>query len=118
MKSVFLSALFLAILFLVHRYIFEPTYLYYEFLWLDIPMHVLGGLGAGFLVLSLARLAGVPFSAAQLVAIYAVVAFGWEAYELARGAVEYDELWKYFDSLKDVALGALGFYSAYRISQK
>ena len=34
------------------RNLFEPTYLYYEIWWLDIPMHILGGMGVASLTYS------------------------------------------------------------------
>lgn len=115
MKAVILSSLFLLGLFLVSHYLFEPMYLYHELIWLDIPMHILGGLGVGTLVISLLKLAGIQVSLAQVILLYLVVAFSWELYEYARGAMVYDALYKYLDSVKDIVMGGVGVYVGYKL---
>src|SRR5438105_4088266 len=99
MRYVFLSALYLLILFLVSRYIFEPTYLYYELVWLDIPMHFLGGLGVAALSISIARVLHVPLPLMTLFLLYLCAAVSWEVYEYVRGTMVYDSAWKYLDSV-------------------
>lgn len=108
MKNVFLSATILLSIFLVSRYIFEPTYLYYEFVWLDIPMHIIGGAAVTFFIASVATFLGQKPSVYYYFALYLAVAGLWETYEYMRGIVVYDALWKYFDSIQDVINGGLG----------
>lgn len=113
MKHIFLPLLFLLALFLVSRYIFEPTYLYYEFLWLDIPMHILGGIGVGLLSYAVLTYKKIKVSFWKIFVIYVAIAIAWETYEYIRGVVEYTSIGKWFDSLQDIAYGALGLGITY-----
>lgn len=115
MKSFLLSFVFLLILFLVSHYIFEPTYLYYEISWLDIPMHILGGLGVGFLINALTNLSGNNLSFKEKLILFLIVAISWEIYEYIRGVMIYDSLFKYLDTLKDIFMGSLGFYFSFKL---
>ena len=115
MKAILLSSLFLFGLFLISHYLFEPMYLYHELTWLDIPMHVLGGLGVGILVISLLKLTGTRVSLGQALLLYLVVAFSWELYEYMRGAMVYDALYKYIDSIKDIVMGGIGVYAGHKL---
>ncbi|MEI6810559.1 MAG: hypothetical protein WCK60_00730 [Candidatus Nomurabacteria bacterium] len=118
MKSVFFSLLFLLILFLVSHYIFEPTYLYYEIWWLDIPMHLLGGLGVGFVIMSIAKFYDLKLSLLQIFLLFMVVAIVWEIYEYARGIMVYDDISKYLDTVKDIVMGSIGLYSSYSLIKR
>jgi hypothetical protein len=57
MKQIMLSALYLLTLFSISEFIFNPTYLYYEIVWLDIPMHIFGGFGVASLTWAVERIA-------------------------------------------------------------
>lgn len=118
MKHVILSSIYLLVLFLISHYIFEPTYLYHELVWLDIPMHLLGGLGVGLLLMSIAEARGERFELPLLFMLFLAVAVTWEVYEYARGVMVYDSPYKYLDTVKDLVMGSLGFYSAYKLSNK
>ena len=115
MKHVSLSLIFLLVLFLISHYIFEPTYLYHELVWLDIPMHVLGGLGVGLLFISLAELKHKRLPPSLLIFLFMFVAVSWEIYEYERGVMVYDGLYKYLDTVKDLVMGSIGMYGAYKL---
>lgn len=116
MKPVLLSLGYLLILFLISHYIFEPTYLYHELPWLDIPMHLLGGLGVGVLLMHAAKLVDVKLSLASLFFLFLIVAASWEVYEYMRGTMVYDGILKYLDTVKDLVMGSIGLYGAYRLT--
>ncbi len=118
MKYVLLSSLYLLILFSVSHFIFEPTYLYRELVWLDIPMHVLGGLGVGFLIIAICRLFKVNIDFPRFFILFLIVAFAWEGYEYMRGVIVYDALYKYLDFIKDIATGTIGVYGAYKLTKE
>lgn len=115
MKHISLSLIFLLALFLISHYIFEPTYLYYEFVWLDIPMHLFGGLGVGLLFISLAELKHKRLPPSLLLFLFIFIAISWEIYEYERGVMVYDGLSKYFDTAKDLVVGGIGVYVAYKL---
>ncbi len=116
MKQILPPLSFLLVLFLVSHYIFEPTYLYHELVWLDIPMHLLGGLGVGFLINGVARLRGIKVSLLQMFILFFVVAISWEVYEYLRGVIVYDALYKYLDTTKDFIVGSFGLFCAYKFT--
>ncbi len=118
MIRIFYSLLFLATLFLVSYFIFEPTYLYYELPWLDIPMHVLGGMGVGALASAVMLHRNKKVSLVHMVVFFAVIGLAWEVYEYARGVVEYDEVGDYIDTLADTVNGLLGVIASYVIVKK
>jgi hypothetical protein len=118
MIRIFYSLLFLATLFSVSYFIFEPTYLYYELPWLDIPMHILGGMGVGALASAMMLYRDKKVSLAHMVAFFAVIACAWEVYEYARGVVEYDEVSDYVDTVADTINGLLGVLAAYSFVKK
>lgn len=118
MKSIFFSLLFLLILFLVSHYIFEPTYLYYELWWLDIPMHILGGFGVASLTRAILSYKGIEVSYKNLFLAYICVAIAWEIYEYVRGVMVYDSIYKYLDTVKDLFDGYLGMSLFYFFIRK
>lgn len=118
MRKILLSLLFLAILFGISRFIFEPTYLYYELTWLDIPMHILGGIGLAFLMHAIFTYNGYKLSLLKFIIIYSVIALCWEIYEYERGVMVYDSIYKWLDSLKDYIDGIIGVYIVYYFKVK
>ena len=118
MKSIFFSLVFLLILFLVSHYIFEPTYLYYELVWLDIPMHILGGFGVASLTRAVLSYKGIQVSYTKLLLSYILVAVAWEIYEYVRGVMVYDSIYKYLDTVKDLFDGYLGMGLLYLLTRK
>ena len=118
MSRIFYALLFLATLFLVSHFIFEPSYLYYELTWLDIPMHVLGGMGVGALASAIALHRNKKIVLVEMILFFAGIALAWEVYEYARGVMEYDEIGDYIDTLADTVNGLLGVIAAYVIVKK
>lgn len=118
MSRILYSLLFLATLFCVSYFVFEPTNLYYEIPWLDIPMHIFGGMGVGALASALALHNKKKVSLLQAMIFYVVIAASWEVYEYARGVMVYDEASDYFDTVFDFANGAIGIILAYVLVSK
>lgn len=114
MKKVLIALVLILLTFLTSRFIFEPTNLYYELPWLDIPMHIWGGFLIGLLIVATSiynktfRDKQFFFSALFLVMVV------WEVYEFQRGVILYDELSDYIDTVKDVLFGFMGGYLAYK----
>ncbi|MBP6948946.1 MAG: hypothetical protein KBC41_01840 [Candidatus Pacebacteria bacterium] len=81
MIRIILSLLFLLTVFSISKFIFDPAYLYYELPWLDIPMHVIGGICVAFLVTSLLLYKKIKVSFLYIVVWYMIIAFSWEIYE-------------------------------------
>jgi surface polysaccharide O-acyltransferase-like enzyme len=100
--------------FLISRFVFEPANLYYELPWLDVPMHILGGYLIGALFIALGTKNKTIASKSFFFWGLFLVMVAWEFFEYKRGMVEYDELYDYFDSIKDVLFGYLGAYIAYK----
>lgn len=108
MKNIFLSSIYLVTLFSLSRFIFEPTYLYYEIWWLDIPMHILGGAGIYFFVYSIFSYKNKNTSFKKVIFYTIVICLIWEMYEYLRGANMYLDLSDYLDSVKDLINGIIG----------
>ncbi len=113
MKQIIISVLYLVIVFLVSQFIFEPSHLYYELWWLDIPMHIMGGFGVASLVVAVSEYYKKPVSLSKLFLVYAVVAITWEVYEYAHDVVTYTTWNGWFDTVKDFIDGTIGMYLAY-----
>lgn len=118
MKRIVISLLYLLVLFSVSHFIFDPTHLYYELRWLDIPMHILGGFGVASLVSALYSHAGKRVSLTELVLAYTFVAVAWELYEYAND-ITIGRAWNgWFDTLKDYIDGGIGAFVAYGLMKK
>ncbi len=118
MKRIVISALYLLILFLISRFIFEPTHLYYEIKWLDIPMHVLGGIGVASLGYGIVSYAGKNPTFWRIFIFYTIVAIAWELYEYSRDLLN-DQPWNgWLDTTSDFLNGAIGAIIAYRLIRK
>lgn len=113
MDRIAYSLIFLLTLFLVSQFVFEPTNLYYELKWLDIPMHIFGGMGVGALWHAIASYRGKKASLAGALLFFASITAIWELYEFVRGVMVYDETSDYFDTVFDTINGAIGAYLAH-----
>ena len=118
MKQIVTSALYLLTIFSVSYFIFEPTHLYYELKWLDIPMHIMGGFGIASLTGALFAYFQKSVSFWKLLAVYTVVAFVWEFYEYIRDVVAYTDWNGWFDTIKDFVDGLIGMSIAYIFIKK
>ncbi len=105
---------------MVSEYVFVPTNLYYELPWLDIPMHLLGGLLIGGLSINLLKIQNKSrlISLTHVVVYVVVVAAIWEVYEYLRGVIDYDSISDYFDTFTDMINGMIGAVLAYKLWQK
>lgn len=115
MKQIVISSLYLLVLFSISHFIFDPTYLYYELRWLDIPMHILGGFGVASLSAAVySHLLKENISLWKILIAYSVVAVAWETYEYARDLLAYQAGNGWLDTAKDYLNGVIGSLIAYR----
>lgn len=114
-------------LFLVSGFVLAVThalsislYLYWRYWWLDIPMHLLGGVVIGLLPFALRELHVVSSTwwtstRGVLITVF-VVAVGWECFELVAGIpIEDDYI---IDTVTDLCMGFLGATIAVFIARK
>ena len=81
-------------------------------------MHVMGGFGVASLVLSIAAYKHKKLSLLEVLLAYAVIATGWELYELV-GDLMSGSLWNgWSDTTSDFINGALGATGAYYLLKK
>lgn len=118
MKHIISSSLYLIILLCLSKFIFDPTYLYYEIPWLDIPMHVMGGFGITSLTLAIAAYKKKKMSLISALIIYLVVAVGWEVYEFLGDVINTMKWNGWGDTLADTCNGAIGALVAYYLLKK
>lgn len=118
MKQILTSALYLITIFSVSHFIFDPTHLYYELRWLDIPMHIMGGFGVASLVSAVLTYMGRPVSFFHIFLSYTVVAFVWELYEYVNDLASYTDWNGWFDTTKDYINGLIGAGIAYLFIRK
>lgn len=118
MKHIISSALYLVVLLCLSVFVFDPTHLYYELPWLDIPMHVLGGFGVGSLTLSIASYKKHKISFLQMILVYACVAAGWELYEFSHDIFDNTPWNGWSDTVSDIINGAIGATVAYFLLKK
>jgi surface polysaccharide O-acyltransferase-like enzyme len=114
MQKVMTIVLLILVTFATSRFVFEPSNLYYELPWLDIPMHIVGGFLVGSLFIALGKYnTRVARKSFFFWALFLVMIL-WEFSEYKRGMVTYGRFYDYCDSLKDVMFGYLGAYIAYK----
>ncbi len=101
-KLLYIALVLAALLLALHLYALQ-NYLYWHHRWLDIPMHILGGIAIGALFLSYlgARRALLYFAL-----MLGVVLF-WEIFEnVERISTGQPDYW--FDTTKDIINGLIG----------
>lgn len=108
MKQIISSIIYLIALLCISVFIFDPTSLYYELPWLDIPMHILGGFGVISLAFSIANYKGKKLSFTSIIAIYCIVAIGWELYELTGDLMSHATWNGWSDTASDFINGFIG----------
>ncbi len=118
MKQIITSALYLLTIFSVSHFIFDPTHLYYELKWLDIPMHIMGGFGVASLTSAVLAYFNKPISFWRLFFVYSVVALAWEMYEYLQDIANYSDWNGWFDTMKDYFDGIIGMSVAYLFIRK
>ena len=87
------------------------AFLYWKFVWLDVPVHLLGGLTLGMVLIAVLQV----FRPWVFVGLMFVVVIGWEVFELSIGIPR--EANFYFDSALDVLMGAVGGTVAYFLAR-
>ena len=117
MKHIIISGLFLVMLLALSVFVFDPTHLYYELPWLDIPMHILGGFGVASLTAAILTYRGKKVSLMSLFIAYSIVAVSWELYEYAKDFMTRDKWNGWYDTSKDLFDGALGVVVLYWFSK-
>lgn len=118
MKHIISSTLYLIILLCLSKFVFDPTHLYYELPWLDIPMHIMGGFGVASLVTSIANYKKKNLSFTSVLLLYLCVAIGWELYEFAQDLYNGNEWGGWSDTLSDIFNGGVGASVAYYLLKK
>ena len=117
MKHIIISGIFLVMLLALSVLVFDPTHLYYELPWLDIPMHILGGFGVASLTAAILTYRGKKVSLMSLFIAYSIVAVSWELYEYAKDLMTRDKWNGWYDTSKDLFDGALGVVVLYWFSK-
>ena len=118
MRHIIISGFFLLALLCLSVFIFDPTHLYFELPWLDIPMHVLGGFGIASFVVAIATYGKQKLSLVQVLILYACVAVAWELYEFIHDFIR-SFVWNgWHDTLLDVVNGAFGACIAFFLLKK
>ena len=85
--------------------------LYWQYVWLDVPVHFLGGLTLAMLLVAFLK----KFHPLVFIASMAAVIVGWELFELSiQTARESNFL---FDTALDVLMGSLGAVVAYILAR-
>lgn len=118
MKNIVISALYLIILLCLSVFVFDPSYLYYELPWLDIPMHIMGGFGVASLTGAILSYKKKNVSYKRLFIAYAIVAVSWELYEYVKDIMAITEWNGWFDTIKDLIDGLIGMSIAYFFVRK
>jgi uncharacterized membrane-anchored protein len=118
MKSILSSSIFLFVILCASFFIFDPTHLYYELPWLDIPMHVLGGIGISFFYLAVEKYRKKTISYKKLLVFYLIIAIGWELYEIVKDTIHSLPWNSTSDTVSDVINGWVGVCVGYFISKK
>lgn len=118
MRQIIISGFFLLALLCLSVFIFDPTHLYFELPWLDIPMHILGGFGVASFVISIATYGKQKLSLTHVFILYLCVAVTWELYEFAHDLLR-GTVWNGWpDTIKDLFDGAVGATTAFFLLKK
>lgn len=91
------------------HYLAEQFELYWRYPWLDMPMHVFGGIFIMLTLASLARMRVMPqwcLSSWRLVVVLTGVLVGWELFGIYRYGGLKPDFWS--DGLLDLLCGTLG----------
>lgn len=118
MKNIVISSLYLIILLCLSVFVFDPSYLYYELPWLDIPMHVMGGFGVASLTGAILSYKKQTISYWKLFVVYSVVAISWELYEYVNDIMAIAGWNGWTDTSSDFINGAIGASIAYLFVRK
>ncbi len=105
----------------VFHFLALELFLYWRYLWLDIPMHILGGCVVALGYLSIRdffpKLKPKWFSLFYVIAFVVIVAVLWEIFEVVIG-VTFDESRYVIDTIADFIFGLLGGFIGYFVATK
>lgn len=106
-----IAALILSAGLAVLHYYALTDYLYWRYVWLDVPVHFLGGLALGMLVIGLLK----NFHPRMYVLGMVGVLVGWELFELVIQTAR--EANFVFDTALDILMGTLGALVSYTLAR-
>jgi len=110
----FLSLLLLAIVFFTGL----EFDLFFSVWWLDILMHFLGGVWAGYAVIWVSRRIGLRLSFMHIVILVLAIGVAWELFEYMND-LTYSSFMSYpKDTVKDIVVDVVGGIAAYRSISK
>lgn len=118
MKPVIFSSLYLFVLFCLSKFVFDPSGLYYDIWWLDIPMHVMGGFGVASLAAAILSYKDKTLSYKKILLAYFVVAMCWELYEYLHDFFVGRVWGGWEDTLADIVNGLFGAVFSYLLIKK
>jgi hypothetical protein len=114
MKQIISALVFLLLLFCLSTFVFDPTKLYYELWWLDIPMHVLGGFGVASLSFAVLQYKHSHVTFKKVIIHFLIIAVVWEVYEGVRDIASFGVYrGEWIDTFADIINGAIGATFAY-----
>lgn len=102
----YLTLGFAAFVILLHK-IAHELYLYWTYKWVDIPMHVLGGIMAGLFTFIFLRATKLSESTKNLILGVLLVGVGWELLELFYKVDELSTRY-WIDTTKDLINDTIG----------
>ncbi len=102
----YLSLAFAGFVILLHK-IAHELYLYWTYKWVDIPMHILGGIMAGLFTFIFLRAAGFAERTRSLIIGVLIVGVAWEILELLY-RVDVLTVRYWIDTAKDLVNDTIG----------
>jgi hypothetical protein len=107
-----LSSLVFAAILAIANKVAITNYLYWHYLWLDTPMHALGGIVIGVLVVALLG----DRRPVAFLALCAAAFIGWEIFEYIAKVPQSPNY--FFDTTKDLLMDTLGAVAVYVVARK
>ncbi len=91
-------------------------YLYWHYIWLDVPVHFLGGLWLGLLGSWLLAYRMMPARFLMVMATVSIVSIGWEVFEVAAGVPMENSF--LLDTSIDISMDLLGGVMGYLVARR
>lgn len=109
--KVFFILICIFLTYYVSKNIFEPLNFYFEYKWLDIPMHILGGFLFTNLFINLSNNKNVNFRNILIFILF--IGISWEILEYALDIINLKSFVGWFDTIKDLFDDIIGAYIAF-----